>query len=147
MPAATPLEETPLDTLIAKFNLNCGGLSTQQAINLIGTLIANSVSNGLGVRQKQSSNAPSNFAIATANATVFTLADGEVGFIQNLDDEALAVKLGATASPTSLSVILQGGDAADDGRGGFLRIDDHIGAVSVCAMSGTARYIAWKKAI
>lgn len=90
---------------------------------------------------------PSNATIATADATVFTLSPGEIGFIQNLDDAALAVKLGASASTTSLSFILQAGTAADDGKGGFVKIDDYTGAVSVAAMTGTARYIAWKRAV
>ena len=94
---------------------------------------------------KQSAAAPSNDTIGTTDATVFTLAEGERGFIQNLDDAALAVKLGASASPTSLSMILQAGTAADDGKGGFVMIDTHIGAVSVAAMSGSPRYIAWKQ--
>lgn len=91
--------------------------------------------------------APSNAAIATADGTVFTLAAGEVGFIQNLDDAALAVKLGTGASTTSLSMILQAGDAASDGKGGFTYITDYVGAVSVAAMSGTASYIAWKRSL
>lgn len=95
----------------------------------------------------QSGAAPANYTIGTANETVFTLAAGEVGFIQNLDDAALAVKLGASASTTSLSMMLQAGSAADDGKGGFTYITDYTGAVSVCAMSGTARYIAWKRAL
>ena len=95
----------------------------------------------------QSVNAPSNDAIATDDGTVFTLAAGEVGFIQNLDDAALAVKLGAGASTTSFSMILQAGSAASDGTGGFTYITDYIGAVSVAAMSGTASYIAWKRAL
>jgi len=95
----------------------------------------------------QSSNAPSNAAVATADATVFTLAGGEVGFIQNLDDAALAVKLGTSASPSSFSMILQAGTAADDGKGGFIYITDYTGAVSVAAMSGTGRYIAWKRVL
>lgn len=96
---------------------------------------------------QQTAAPPSNYAIATADATVFTLAAGEVGFIQNLDDAALAVKLGASASTTSFSMILQAGDAASDGKGGFTYITDYVGAVSVCAMSGTASYIAWKRAL
>jgi len=95
----------------------------------------------------QSAGAPSTFTIATANATVFTLARGEVGFIQNLDDAALAVKLGASASTTSLSMILQAGTAADDGKGGFTYITDYTGVVSVAAMTGSPRFIAWKRAI
>ena len=93
----------------------------------------------------QSGTTPTNSTIATANATVFTLEPGEVGFIQNLDDAALAVKLGASASTTSLNIILQAGSAADDGKGGFTYITDYTGAVSVAAMSGSPRFIAWKR--
>jgi hypothetical protein len=95
---------------------------------------------------EQLSGVPSSFAFQTADATVFTLAAGERGFIQNCDDVALAVKLGASASTTSLSMILGACSVADDGRGGSVVIDDWIGAVSVAAMSGTARYLAWKVA-
>lgn len=93
----------------------------------------------------QSAGTPSNDAIATADATVFTLAKGEVGFIQNLDTDPLAVKLGASASTTSFSMILQAGSAASDGKGGFTYITDYTGPVSVKAMTGTASYIAWKR--
>jgi hypothetical protein len=95
----------------------------------------------------QSAAAPSASAVATANATVFTLSPGEVGFIQNLDDAALAVKLGASASTTDFNFILKAGSAADDGNGGLIYLTDYTGVVSVCAMSGTARYIAWKRAV
>lgn len=95
----------------------------------------------------QSGAAPDNYTIGTSDATVFTLSPGQVGFIQNLDTDALAVKLGASASTTSFSMILQAGTAPDDGKGGFTYITDYTGAVSVAAMSGTARYIAWKRAL
>ena len=95
----------------------------------------------------QSGTTPDTAPIATANATVFTLAPGEVGFIQNLDDAALAVKLGASASTTSLSMILQAGTDADDGKGGFTYITDYTGVVSVAAMTGSPRFIAWKRAL
>lgn len=95
----------------------------------------------------QSGTTPSASAVATADGTVFTLSPGEVGFIQNLDDAALAVKLGSSASTSSFSLILQAGTAADDGKGGFTYITDYVGAVSVAAMTGTARYIAWKRAL
>ena len=96
--------------------------------------------------EQQTAAAPSNATIGTSDATVFTLAAGEVGFIQNLDDAALAVKLGTGASTTSLSFILKAGSAASDGTGGMTYIEDYVGAVSVAAMSGTASYIAWKRA-
>lgn len=94
----------------------------------------------------QYSGAPSNFTVGTTDATVFTLAAGEIGFIQNLDDAALAVKKGASASTSSFSLILGAGSAADDGKGGSVQIDDWIGVVSVAAMAGSPRYIAWKQA-
>lgn len=99
-----------------------------------------------GAPQTQYSGVPSSFAFRTANETVFTLAAGEVGFIQNCDDVALAVKKGAAASPTSLSMILKGCSVADDGSGGYTIIKDWVGVVSVAAMAGTARYLAWKQA-
>lgn len=79
-------------------------------------------------------------AIATANETVFTLAAGEVGIIQNLDDAALAVRYGASCSTTEFTFILPAGTAADDGKSPVCVIDDWVGDVSVCAMAGTARY-------
>lgn len=102
---------------------------------------------GLKVEQttRQYTGTPSNFAVATADGTVFTLAAGEIGFIQNLDSaDALAVKYGASASTSSFNFILAPGVAADDGNGASVRIDDWVGAVSVATMTGTARYIAWK---
>lgn len=93
----------------------------------------------------QSGAAPDNYTIGTSDGTVFTLSAGQVGFIQNLDDAALAVKLGASASTTSLSMILQASSAADDGKGGLTYITDYTGVVSVKAMSGSPRYIAWAR--
>jgi hypothetical protein len=82
---------------------------------------------------------------ATADATVFTLAAGEKGFIQNLSADApLAYKLGASASTSSFNGILNCGSVADDGKGANVIVDDFIGAVSVAKISGTARYIAYK---
>lgn len=95
----------------------------------------------------QSAAAPSDSTPNTANETTLTLARGEVGFIQNLDTDPLAVKLGTSCSTSDFSMILQAGTAQDDGKGGFTYITDYVGAVSVCAMSGTARYIAWKRAL
>jgi hypothetical protein len=82
---------------------------------------------------------------ATADATVFTLAAGEKGFIQNLSADApLAYKLGASASTSSFNGVLNCGSAVDDGKGGNVIVDDFIGVVSVAKISGTARYIAFK---
>lgn len=103
-------------------------------------------SNGcLATGARQLAGTPSSFTIGTSDQTVFTLAAGEIGYIQNLDDAALAVKYGAGASTTSLSFILRAGSAADDGNGPIMVIDDHVGIVSVAAMSGAPRYIAFKR--
>lgn len=97
-------------------------------------------------QQKQYTGVPSTFTPATADATVFTLAAGEVGFIQNLSSDApLAVKKGATASTSSFNFVLAPGTATDDGKGGAVSINDWVGAVSVAKVSGTARYIAYKQ--
>lgn len=82
---------------------------------------------------------------ATATATVFTIAAGEYGFIQNLDDVALYVKNGTSCTTSSFSFVLAAGNAALDGLGSSATITD-IGAVSVCPATGTASYIAWKRA-
>lgn len=96
---------------------------------------------------KQLTGTPSSFALLTADGTVFTLAAGEIGFIQNLSSDApLAVKYGASASTTSLNFILAAGTAASDGKGGAVRIDDWVGVVSVAKMTGTASYLAFKRA-
>ncbi len=99
------------------------------------------------VQTKQYTGVPSSFTIQTADQTVFTLAAGEKGFIQNLSADApLAVKKGATASTTSLNFILAASTSASDGTGGAVSIDDWIGVVSVAKMAGTASYLAWKQA-
>lgn len=105
--------------------------------------------NAIGnVGAKQYAGVPSSFVILTADGTVFTLAAGEVGFIQNLSADApLAVKKGASASTTSLNFILAKSTAASDGTGGACKIDDWIGVVSVAKMTGTASYLAWKQAV
>lgn len=117
--------------------------SPAKAVSIQGTGTANAALPILTLL-KQYTGVPSTFTIGTADATVFTLAAGEIGFIQNLDDAALAVKKGASASTTSLSFILAAGTAADDGKGGAVIINDWIGAVSVAAMTGSPRFIAYK---
>lgn len=99
------------------------------------------------VQAKQYTGVPSSFAILTTEGTVFALAAGEIGFIQNLSAaDSLAVKKGASASATSFNLVLQSGAAADDGHGGTVEIDDWIGVVSVAKIGAAARYIAWKQA-
>ncbi len=100
-----------------------------------------------GASDGQYAGVPSSFSIQTADATVFTLAAGEIGFIQNLSADApLAVKYGAAASTTSLNLILAKSTSASDGTGGAIEIRNWVGAVSVAKMTGTASYLAWKQA-
>lgn len=80
----------------------------------------------------------------TTDSTVFTLAGGEKGYIQNLAAVAVYVKLGASASSSSFNWVLKAGTAANDGLGGVLVIDDYIGAVSIAAASSTPRVSAFK---
>jgi hypothetical protein len=119
--------------------------SPAKAVDVQGTGTANAALPILTLL-KQYTGVPSNFTVGTTDATVFTLAAGEKGFIQNLDDVALYVKQGASASTSSFSYVLAAGTAADDGKGGAKIIDDWVGAVSVAAASGSPRYIAWKVA-
>lgn len=117
--------------------------------NVIGKVSIDQTTAGAtnAVQSKQYTGTPSNFAVGSTDQTVFTLAAGEIGFIQNLSsDAALAVKKGASASTSSFNFILATGSANDDGKGGAVRIDDWVGVVSVAKISGTARYIAWKQA-
>lgn len=137
-------------------NLGIAILAKQPSLGTAGTASSNvltvqGIASGTTLpvtnTTKQLTGMPSNFAVATADGTVFTLAAGEIGFIQNLDSaDALAVKKGASASTSSFSFILPCGLAADDGKGGIVIIDDWVGAVSVATMTGTGRYIAWKQA-
>ena len=117
--------------------------------NTIGKVEIAQTTPGLtnGVQPKQYAGVTSSFSIQTADQTVFTLAAGEVGFIQNLSADApLAVKKGASASTSSLNFILAASVAASDGSGGAVKIDDWVGVVSVAKMTGTASYLAWKQA-
>ena len=140
---ASPTANTLLDRVKALLT----GIVLASGANVIGKAGIDQTSPGStnGVQIKQYAGVPSSFAIQTSDQTVFTLAAGEIGFIQNLHTTALAVKKGASASTTSLSLILPGGTAQDDGNGGPVIIDDWVGAVSVAAMSGSPRYVAWKQ--
>jgi hypothetical protein len=80
----------------------------------------------------------------TADGTVFTLAAGEKGVIQNLDDAAVYVKLGASASSSSFNFILPACQTANDGNVPPIEIDDYVGAVSIAAATGSPRVSAYK---
>lgn len=105
---------------------------------------------GLNVIQTkafQTEAVPSTGMPVTSDGTVFTLAAGEVGFIQNLDDAAVYVKLGASASASDFSFVLKAGSAANDGLGGHAAIPDYVGAVSIAAAAGSPRVAAWKRVV
>lgn len=92
--------------------------------------------------------APDNPTPGSTDQTVFTLKEGEIGYIQNLSADApLAVRYAAGASSTAFHYVLCPGTVTDDGKGGFIYVDDFTGIVSVAKMAGTARYAFWKKAV
>lgn len=80
----------------------------------------------------------------TADGPVFTLAAGEKGIIQNLDDAAVYVKLGASASSSSFNFVLPASTSANDGTSPPYQIDDYIGVVSIAAATGSPRVSAYK---
>lgn len=86
--------------------------------------------------------ASSNAAVGTADATVATLLPGQALLIQNLDDAALYVKLGAACTTSSFNFILKACTVANDGVSEPFLIENWVGIVSVAAATGTARYIA-----
>jgi hypothetical protein len=100
------------------------------------------VSQSLQTESRQYQGVPSSFTIRTSAADLQVTA-GQKLFIQNLSTTALGVKYGAGATTSSISVVLRAGTANDDGQGGSIEIDDFVGLVSVVAMSGSLRYVAW----
>lgn len=120
------------------------GQRTMLETNSTGVLLVDGSGGGTTPTAAKQFTTTTTPAIATANATVFTLVAGEKGIIQNLHTTALAVRYGASASTTVFTFILKGGTATDDGLGGSCIVDDWIGAVSVAAMSGSPRFVASK---
>lgn len=80
-------------------------------------------------------------AIVTSDGTAGTIASGGKGFIQNLDDAAVYVKLGTGASSSSFNFVLSAGSAANDGLGGSKEIADYVGIVSIAAAAGSPRVV------
>lgn len=85
----------------------------------------------------------STFTPVTGAGTVFTLAAGQKGVIQNLAAAALYVKYGATASSTSFSFILPACTLASDGTSPPFVIEDFVGVVSIKAAASTESAIAY----
>lgn len=96
---------------------------------------------------QQYAGTPTQSAVTTAAGDTFTIGAGERGFIQNLATTALAVKFGTGASSSSFNFILKAGTAQDDGQGGSVFLDDYTGVVSVAAMTGSVRMIAWMQSL
>ena len=90
----------------------------------------------------QFSNAPSTATVTTSAGDLFTLAAGEVGFIQNLGTNTLYVRRATGASTSLFHYLLVANSATDAGDGGILIIDDHVGVVSIAGTS--PRCIGWK---
>lgn len=129
--------------IVGKFGIDQTTPGTTNGVQLVAPIPAGTNTIG-SVRNAQSSAVPSSFAIRTANETVFTLAAGERGFIQNLDTDTLLVKYGAGAAADSFNFVLKASTGAADGSGGYLEIENWTGVVSVFASTGTASYLAWK---
>lgn len=79
--------------------------------------------------------------IVTDNATTVEIAAGGMAFVQNLDDAAVYVKLGAAASDSNFSFVLSAGTAANDGLGGSREITNYFGLVSFAAAAASPRLI------
>lgn len=80
-------------------------------------------------------------SIVTADGTAGTIGAGGMAFIQNLDDAAVYVKLGAGASSSNFSFVLSAGTASNDGLGGSRDITNYAGIVTIAAAAGSPRII------
>ena len=85
---------------------------------------------------------PTDPVIGILDGTVFTLAAGQIGILQNQDDAALYVRYGGVASNTAYHYVLPACVAAKDGTSPALVIDSWIGIVSVAAATGSPSYTA-----
>jgi hypothetical protein len=121
--------------------LNDGGELGLKVV-LIGSSVDTTGTISVTASERQYTTA-STAAPVTANGDAFTLTAGQSGFVQNLDDEPLFVKLGTGASAASFNYVLKAGTAADDGTGGSVQINNWVGIVSIFA-TGTARASAFK---
>lgn len=112
--------------------------------NASGSPVATSEAQRLPVATlaKQYTAAPDTATIETSGGDVFTLAAGEKGFVQNLGTNPLYVRKATGATSSAFHYALAAGAVADDGTGGSVEIDDHVGVVSVAGTS--PRFLAWK---
>lgn len=82
-------------------------------------------------------------SIFTTNGTAIASNANRIQWsIQNLATSSLYVRLGTGASNTNFHVVLEGGTAQDDGKGGFFSNDKYTGAVSASGSADTTpRYV------
>lgn len=142
MPVSGTITTQPSGTPMPVTESGAWTVTTQPS----GTPVPITATTPIPVTPKQLTGVPSTFTPVTSDGTVFTLAAGEIGFIQNLDDAAVYVKKGASASNSSFSFVLAACTVTDDAKGGAVRVDDWIGAVSIAAATGSPRVAAWKQA-
>lgn len=81
-------------------------------------------------------------AIVTSDGTALAANASRKGFsIQNVNDAAVYVKLGAGCSSSDFSFVLKAGSAADDGNGGFYSDLLYTGIVTIAAKTGSPRVV------
>jgi hypothetical protein len=98
---------------------------------------------GTGASQSSQQYTNITSAVVTADGDAGTIPAGGKGFIQNLDDAAVYVKLGTGAASSSgnFAFVLSAGSAANDGLGGSKEIADYSGIVSILAAAGSPRVV------
>jgi hypothetical protein len=81
-------------------------------------------------------------ALVTSDGTAIAANDNRNWWsIQNLDDAAVYVKMGAAASSSDFSFVLKAGTASNDGLGGAFFDDSYTGIVTIAAASGSPRVV------
>src|SRR5687768_8185472 len=80
---------------------------------------------GTGASQSSQQYGTATPTLVTSDATTVTIASGQKGFVQNLDDAAVYVRLGSGASSSNFNFVLSAGSAANDGLGGSKDISDY----------------------
>lgn len=77
--------------------------------------------------------------IVTSNGTAIVVPVGKKALVQNLDDAAVYVRYGATASASNFTFLLKAGTAVNDGNGGSYMVDDFAGTLTFFAATGDPR--------
>ncbi|MFA5724154.1 MAG: hypothetical protein WC979_07910 [Candidatus Pacearchaeota archaeon] len=111
---------------------NSGMLDVGGILNKVSVLIGNVASIVISPVLSSTSSG----SIVTSNGTVLsenTLAIERV--VQNLSANPIYINFGAGASNTKFSIVLQGGSAQDDGKGGILSEQQYTGIISASGSS------------